>query len=100
MAVEDHRMLFVKAEVAELQKVNPKLRFAQAWELVRKKHPDLFGASPGTDSRAGVAASARPGSYFAQMQALGIVNAEAPYIELRAEDAEELERQVAAGLWD
>jgi hypothetical protein len=87
----------IKEAVAEIRAERP-MTFAKAWNVARTKHPELFGVSPGGEP-ANVAL-ARPDSDFAYKQAIGIINAEAPYIELRAEDVDELERQVAAGLWD
>lgn len=88
--------LAIKSEIKEMQRASPSLSFKKCWTHLQRRKPELFREEDQTDSRAGADSS------FYYKQAIGVIHAEraTPYIELLAEDAIELERQVSAGLWD
>jgi hypothetical protein len=62
------------------------LSFQEAWERLKKKHPELFERLARAGDRGPVKVVQATGDWS--------------YIMLRAEDADELRQQVAAGWWD
>jgi hypothetical protein len=63
------------------------LTFQAAWDTVKRQRPELFAA---------LIQAADP---LATARVVKAVNYSPDYIMLRAEDADQLERKVAAGLW-
>jgi hypothetical protein len=81
----------IHAAVGELQRSDG-LTFQEAWRAVKQKRPELF-------SRLLREAS---GESTPLKKIYGVAEHDSPerdYIEIRAEDSDELERQVASGMW-
>jgi len=106
----------IKNEIAKMQAADPHLSFQLAWNRLQKANPSLFNFKQAP-------VSSRPyaqGLPGVQQPTLSIAKAatvhaalvrsnerrhaaaigEGNYIELRAEDVDEMEREIAAGLWD
>ena len=77
----------IHAELGVLQQ-EENLTFQAAWDTVKRQRPELFAA---------LIQAADP---LATARVVKAVNYSPDYIMLRAEDADRLEREVAAGLWE
>jgi len=42
MTLDDHKALFIKELVADMQRLDPLLSFREAWDEVQRDKPDLF----------------------------------------------------------